>query len=186
MIDVGRMMSTWQEKEKRAWQGKKREKSMLMCVWLTKLGHILLLSDLLASSIILLSHRDRPWSSDLWPGVSVSGISTVFWQRTISNGKCEFEFKKPSAHLLFSIKNIISECNLLQILFIAGIVFIIGMEKTYRFFFQPHKLKGTAFFLGGILIVLIKWPIIGMIVESYGAFLLFGWVKEWTICYCSH
>ena len=61
-----------------------------------------------------------------------------------------------------------------QILFIVGIVFIIGMEKTYRFFFQPHRLKGTAFFLGGILIVLIKWPIIGMIVESYGAFLLFG------------
>lgn len=28
--------------------------------------------------IILLSHRDRPWPSDLWPGVSVSGISTVF------------------------------------------------------------------------------------------------------------
>ena len=67
-----------------------------------------------------------------------------------------------------------SECPLSQILFIVGIVFIIGMEKTYRFFFQPHKLKGTAFFLGGILIVLIKWPIIGMIVESYGAFLLFG------------
>lgn len=43
-----------------------------------KLCHILLLSDLLASSIILLSHRDRPWPSDLWPGVSVSGISTVF------------------------------------------------------------------------------------------------------------
>ena len=81
---------------------------------------------------------------------------------------------KYSAHLLFSIRNVISECHISQILFIAGIVFIIGMEKTYKFFFQPHKLKGTAFFLGGNLIVLVKWPIIGMIVESYGAFLLFG------------
>lgn len=81
---------------------------------------------------------------------------------------------KHSVHLLFSIRNVISECHISQILFIAGIVFIIGMEKTYKFFFQPHKLKGTAFFLGGILIVLVKWPIIGMIVESYGAFLLFG------------
>ena len=62
----------------------------------------------------------------------------------------------------------------LQILFLAGICLIIGIERTYRFFFQSHKLKGTAFFLGGIALVLIGWPIIGMLVESYGGFLLFG------------
>ena len=61
-----------------------------------------------------------------------------------------------------------------QILFVAGIFFIIGLERTYRFFFQSHKLKGTAFFFGGILLVLIGWAIIGMIVEAYGAFCLFG------------
>ena len=63
---------------------------------------------------------------------------------------------------------------LVQVLFVAGIVFIIGMERTYRFFFLSHKLKGTALFLGGIALVLIGWPIIGIIVEFYGAFLLFG------------
>ena len=51
---------------------------MLMCFSLTKLGHILLLSDLLATSVTLFFHRDRPWPSDLWPGISVSGTSTVF------------------------------------------------------------------------------------------------------------
>ena len=61
-----------------------------------------------------------------------------------------------------------------QIFFVAGIFFIIGLERTYRFFFQTHKLKGTAFFFGGILLVLIGWAIIGMIVEAYGAFCLFG------------
>ena len=61
-----------------------------------------------------------------------------------------------------------------QILFLGGVVFIIGFERTYRFFFQTHKLKGSAFFFGGILIVLIGWPIVGMLVECYGAFLLFG------------
>ena len=61
-----------------------------------------------------------------------------------------------------------------QILFVAGIFFIIGLERTYRFFFQSHKLKGTAFFFGGILLVLIGWAFIGMIVEAYGAFCLFG------------
>ena len=60
-----------------------------------------------------------------------------------------------------------------QILFIAGIVFIIGLERTYQFFFQAHKLKGTVFFMGGILIVLIGWPIVGSLVELYGAFCLF-------------
>ncbi|XP_065911060.1 vesicle transport protein GOT1B-like [Dysidea avara] len=60
-----------------------------------------------------------------------------------------------------------------NILFVAGIGFIIGMARTYSFFFQRHKLKGTGFFFAGITIVLIGWPFIGMLVESYGFFLLF-------------
>ena len=51
---------------------------------------------------------------------------------------------------------------------------IIGFERTFRFFFQRYKLKSTALFFGGILLVLIGWPIIGMIIEFYGFFLLFG------------
>ena len=64
--------------------------------------------------------------------------------------------------------------TLTQILFLGGVIFIIGFERTYRFFFQAHKLKGSVFFFGGILLVLIGWPIIGMLVECYGSFLLFG------------
>ncbi len=61
-----------------------------------------------------------------------------------------------------------------QILFISGLAFVIGLERTFRFFFQKHKLKGTAFFFGGIFVVLIGWPVIGMLVEIYGFVLLFG------------
>lgn len=75
-------------------------------------------------------------------------------------------FPLPHTHLLPSLPS--------QILFVVGIVFIIGVERTISFFFQPHKLKGTACFFGGILLVLLGWAIIGMIVESYGAFVLFG------------
>jgi hypothetical protein len=73
--------------------------------------------------------------------------------------------------VLFFDKGLLAMGN---ILFLAGIIFIIGMERTYRFFFQSHKLKGTAFFAGGMFIVLVGFPIIGMLVEFYGAFLLFG------------
>ncbi|XP_077869519.1 vesicle transport protein GOT1B-like isoform X2 [Saccoglossus kowalevskii] len=60
-----------------------------------------------------------------------------------------------------------------NILFLGGLGFIIGLERTFRFFFQSHKIKGSAFFFGGILIVLVGWPLVGMIIETYGFFLLF-------------
>ncbi|XP_021114775.1 vesicle transport protein GOT1B isoform X1 [Heterocephalus glaber] len=34
-------------------------------------------------------------------------------------------------------------------------------------------MKATGFFLGGVFVVLIGWPLIGMIFEIYGFFLLF-------------
>ncbi|XP_054880236.1 vesicle transport protein GOT1B isoform X2 [Poeciliopsis prolifica] len=60
-----------------------------------------------------------------------------------------------------------------NILFVAGLAFVIGLERTFRFFFQKHKLKATSFFLGGVFVVLIGWPIIGVVLEIYGFFLLF-------------
>ncbi|KAG2468876.1 golgi transport 1Ba isoform X1 [Erpetoichthys calabaricus] len=60
-----------------------------------------------------------------------------------------------------------------NILFVAGLSFVIGLERTFRFFFQKHKMKATGFFLGGVLVVLIGWPVIGMVLEIYGFFLLF-------------
>ncbi|CAG5121835.1 unnamed protein product [Candidula unifasciata] len=61
-----------------------------------------------------------------------------------------------------------------NILFVSGLAFVIGLERTYRFFFQRHKLKATGFFVGGMLIVLIGWPVVGMLVELYGFILLFS------------
>ena len=50
---------------------------------------------------------------------------------------------------------------------------MIGLERTFRFFFQWHKAKGSAAFFGGIMIVLFGWPILGMCVEAYGFVVLF-------------
>ena len=46
-------------------------------------------------------------------------------------------------------------------------------EWGRTFFFQRHKLKGTSFFLGGVVIVLLRWPLLGMCLETYGFFSLF-------------
>lgn len=59
-------------------------------------------------------------------------------------------------------------------LFLCGLACVIGLERTFRFFFQTHKLKATICFFGGIVIVLVGFPIIGMIVETYGFILLFS------------
>ncbi|XP_036613066.1 vesicle transport protein GOT1A isoform X2 [Trichosurus vulpecula] len=39
--------------------------------------------------------------------------------------------------------------------------------------FGNHKLKGTSFFLGGVIIVLLRWPLLGMALETYGFINLF-------------
>uniref|UniRef100_A0A8C6YSM2 Golgi transport 1A n=1 Tax=Nothoprocta perdicaria TaxID=30464 RepID=A0A8C6YSM2_NOTPE len=55
-----------------------------------------------------------------------------------------------------------------NILFLCGLVFIIGFRRTFTFFFQRPKLKGSSFFLGGVVIVLMRWPLLGMLLEAYG------------------
>lgn len=61
-----------------------------------------------------------------------------------------------------------------NILFLTGLAFVIGLERTFRFFFQKHKLRGSGAFIGGIIVVLLGWPAIGMLVEIYGFVYLFG------------
>lgn len=61
-----------------------------------------------------------------------------------------------------------------NILFICGLACVIGLERTFRFFFQKHKVKASIAFFGGIIVVLLGWPIIGMIAETYGFVLLFS------------
>ncbi|XP_055975153.1 vesicle transport protein GOT1A [Sorex fumeus] len=60
-----------------------------------------------------------------------------------------------------------------NLLFLAGLSLIIGLRKTCSFFFQRHKLKATSFFLGGVAIVLLRWPLLGMALEAYGFINLF-------------
>ncbi|KAL7307321.1 hypothetical protein TKK_0000512 [Trichogramma kaykai] len=73
--------------------------------------------------------------------------------------------------LLFFDKGLLAIGN---ILFISGLGCVIGPKRTFFFFFQRHKFRGSIAFLGGIAIVLFGWPLIGMLFEMYGFFVLFS------------
>uniref|UniRef100_A0A671LSU4 Vesicle transport protein GOT1A-like n=1 Tax=Sinocyclocheilus anshuiensis TaxID=1608454 RepID=A0A671LSU4_9TELE len=84
------------------------------------------------------------------------------------------EFQKIGVGLSgFGMFFVLFEILLYFILFLSGLAFIIGLRRTAHFFFQRQKLRSATFFLGGVALVLLRWPLIGMLVETYGFVLLF-------------
>lgn len=61
-----------------------------------------------------------------------------------------------------------------NILFLIGVLLIIGAQKTYIFFTRPAKRRGSLFFVFGVLLILMKWTFVGFLVESLGIVGLFG------------
>ncbi|KAH8918403.1 putative GOT1-membrane protein required for ER to Golgi transport [Atractiella rhizophila] len=61
-----------------------------------------------------------------------------------------------------------------NILFLAGIVLLIGPQKAFYFFARKQKLRGTLCFVIGIVLVFVKRPFVGMCLESIGFLNLFG------------
>ncbi|RLV93527.1 Protein transport protein GOT1 [Spathaspora sp. JA1] len=61
-----------------------------------------------------------------------------------------------------------------NILFIVGLILIIGPQRTISFFTRPTKIRGTVCFVIGILLILVKHPFVGFILESFGILGLFG------------
>jgi len=61
-----------------------------------------------------------------------------------------------------------------NILFLIGITLLLGPQRTFVFFARRNKWKGTLAFWAGVLLILIRWPLIGFGVEMFGIFVLFG------------
>lgn len=115
----------------------------------------------------------RNWGgpSRFWNCFLILRCPSSIWQRATCNRKCKYSVKRRFKFANLSYKN--STFFFFQILFIVGLSCVIGLERTFRFFFQRHKAKASAAFFGGIFVVLLGWPLIGMIVETYGFVLLF-------------
>eukprot|EP00298_Acanthocystis_sp_HF-20_P029353 c8228_g1_i1.p1 GENE.c8228_g1_i1~~c8228_g1_i1.p1 ORF type:complete len:143 (+),score=30.55 c8228_g1_i1:53-481(+) len=73
--------------------------------------------------------------------------------------------------LMFMDKGLIAMGNLM---FLVGTILILGVSNTVSFLSQKRKLRGTVCFLGGVFLVLARWPIIGILVEAFGFINLFG------------
>lgn len=61
-----------------------------------------------------------------------------------------------------------------DILFLTGLTLTIGVSRTIRFFSRPDRMRGIASFFGGVVLVLFRWPILGMMCQFYGLIYLFG------------
>jgi len=61
-----------------------------------------------------------------------------------------------------------------DILFLVGLTMTIGPARTVRFFSRRDRLRGIISFFSGIALVMIRWPIVGMILQLYGIVYLFG------------
>eukprot|EP00033_Pygsuia_biforma_P000654 GCRY01000769.1.p1 GENE.GCRY01000769.1~~GCRY01000769.1.p1 ORF type:complete len:140 (+),score=9.76 GCRY01000769.1:148-567(+) len=61
-----------------------------------------------------------------------------------------------------------------NLLFVGGVMLLMGMQRTMNFFLRKQKLKGTACFVLGIILVLWGWCFFGILVEGFGFINLFG------------
>jgi hypothetical protein len=61
-----------------------------------------------------------------------------------------------------------------DVLFLSGVGLTIGLSRTFRFFTRKDRWRGILCFFGGILLVLFRYPLIGMIIQSFGFINLFG------------
>ena len=64
--------------------------------------------------------------------------------------------------------------SFLQLLSIASLPCLLGPKRFLSFLAQKQKIRGTSAFTLGIILVLIKWPKLGLLLQSLGAVNLFG------------
>merc|ERR1711978_72465 len=56
--------------------------------------------------------------------------------------------------------------------FLGGLFFLLGAEKTTKFFVK--KRFPSCVFFGGIIVIIYGWPFVGFCLEMYGVWKLFA------------
>ncbi|EME26615.1 Golgi transport protein GOT1-like protein [Galdieria sulphuraria] len=60
-----------------------------------------------------------------------------------------------------------------NLLLVSGIVLVIGYKRSFQFFFYRRR-RAAFFFFVGLCLILLRWPIVGFLVEGFGMINLFG------------
>jgi len=58
--------------------------------------------------------------------------------------------------------------------FLIGLGLLLGMTKTFKFFFRREKWKGSATYFLGIFLIVFGWSFVGFVLEMYGIWKLFA------------
>ncbi|KAG2394380.1 Vesicle transport protein [Vigna angularis] len=99
-------------------------------------------------------------------------VYALCWEHEIGLGLTGFGiFFSFLGVMFFFDKGLLAMGN---ILFVSGVSLTIGLKSTMQFFMKRSNFKGTISFGIGFIILILGWPILGMIVESYGFIVLFS------------
>ncbi|KAK4388019.1 Vesicle transport protein GOT1 [Sesamum angolense] len=58
--------------------------------------------------------------------------------------------------------------------FDRGVAILLGWRSALQLFTNRRNYKGSISFLLGIFFIFVRWPVVGILVEIYGCFVLFG------------
>ncbi|KAL8491893.1 hypothetical protein ACS0TY_023475 [Phlomoides rotata] len=78
----------------------------------------------------------------------------------------------PTQGIYFHVSPCLHLCH--QIFWLTGVAILLGWRSTLQLFTNRRNYKGSVSFLLGIFFIFVRWPIVGILVEIYGCFVLFG------------
>ncbi|XP_072960840.1 vesicle transport protein GOT1 [Typha angustifolia] len=73
--------------------------------------------------------------------------------------------------ILFFDRGLLALGNLF---FLSGVGILLGWQSTWQLFTKKLYLKGSIPFFVGLFLIFVRWPIVGIILEIYGAIVLFS------------
>lgn len=73
--------------------------------------------------------------------------------------------------LLFFDRGLLALGNIFSLM---GVSLLLGWQSTLNLFTSRRNYKGSLPFVLGLFLILVRWPIIGIIFEIYGAVVLFS------------
>ncbi|KAJ3675421.1 hypothetical protein LUZ60_004463 [Juncus effusus] len=73
--------------------------------------------------------------------------------------------------MLFFDRGLLALGNLF---FLSGVGLLLGWQYMFQLFTSTKNLKGIIPFFLGLFLIFVRWPVLGIIIEIYGSFVLFS------------